>query len=70
MKKVVLILFLLIFILPVKANEEVLDKLTIEELNTNIVIFYEGKYRVTENYKTRLVFGTFPSTTYFVKKYH
>lgn len=69
MKKLISILFMLALTMPVNAEEidYVKDKMTIESLNTNIVILDDDTYRVTENYSTKVIFGDLPSTFYFEK---
>lgn len=69
MKKIIVFLSLISILVPVLAEEDYIkDDLSIEKLETNIVVLSDSAFRVTDNITTKLIYGDLPDTQYFNKR--
>lgn len=66
MKKIIMGLFIFVILMG-KVSGKSNDVLTIEKLNTNIIIYEENEFMVNNDYDTSLIFGDNPQTNYFYK---
>jgi hypothetical protein len=69
MRKLLLVLLLLFITVPVSAETDYKeDEMTIESLDTYIVILADDTYRVIESYDMKVMFGDLPNTFFFEKR--